>query len=142
MFCRRWLMTAAVMLTIMFAAIACGGSGVPDLQPERSAVLEEAADLWIIKSELLDTLLGGVVDENSAIRAQREVRSIIKELGATVKALGELEIDDTRYVGALYGEDLTVINTTIEDHRVRLSLDGGIGPLIPDLLRTLPDFPG
>jgi hypothetical protein len=107
-----------------------------------AAALEEAADIWIIRSELLDTLLGGVVDENSAIRTQQEVRSIVRGLGASVKALGALENDDTRYVEALYAEDLTAINTTIEDHRVRLSLDGGIGPLIPELLRTLPDFPG
>jgi hypothetical protein len=129
------------MLTVAFTAIACGAAA-PDLQPARAAALEDVADIWIIQSELLDTLLGDVVDENSAIRNQQEVRSIVRELGASVKALGDLTGDDTKYVESLYGEDLTITNTTIEDHRIRLSLDGGIGPLIPELLRTLPDFPG
>ncbi len=126
-------------LLLAAVAVGCGGGG-PSVSDERAEVLADVVERWIMEVEELKTVMEGVTDEASSIKAVRDVRARINVVRSIMLEAGERSDDDGAYVQAEFGDRLEKITVLLDAERKRLGLDGRIGTDIPDLLATLRRF--
>ena len=129
-----WL-PGALLIVVLATGCASSGAAVSD---ERAEVIADVMERWIAEVEALKIVLERVTDEESSIRTVKDVRTRVKLLRSIRLAAAEWSEDDEAYAQAEFGDRLVEAAILLENQRVRLGIDGGIGNDIPELLAALP----